>query len=61
VWRDAELTDMVVHDLRHTATTNLRRSGVDALTARKVTDHKSMAVFRRYNTVDEPDLAVAQQ
>jgi integrase len=61
VCRDAELTDLVFHDLRHTATPNLRRAGVDALTAMKITGHKTMAVFKRYNTIDEPDLLAAQQ
>jgi integrase len=32
VCRDARLTDVVFHTLRHTATTNLRRAEVDALT-----------------------------
>jgi integrase len=61
VCRDAKLTDVVFHDLRHTATTNLRRAGVDALTAMKITGHKTMAVFKRYNTIDEDDLTVAQR
>jgi integrase len=60
VCRDAGLSDGVFHTLRHTATTNLRRAGVDALTAIKITRHKTMAVFRRYNTIDEPDLSAAQ-
>jgi integrase len=55
------LTDLVFHDTRHTATTNLRRAGVDALTAMKITDHKTMAVFKRYNTIDEDDLTAAQR
>jgi integrase len=61
VCRDAGLHDVVFHDLRHTATTNLRRAGVDALTAMKITGHKTMAVFKRYNTIDEGDLAAAQR
>jgi integrase len=60
VCRDVGLTDVAFHTLRHTATTNLRRAGVDALTAMKITGHKTMAVFRRYNTIDEPDLSAAQ-
>jgi integrase len=59
VCRDAALTDFVFHDLRHTATTSLRRAGIDALTAVKVTGHKTMAVFKRCNTVDEDDLTTA--
>jgi integrase len=57
----AGISDFVFHDLRHTATTNLRRAGVDALTAMKITGHKTMAVFKRYNTIDEPDLNAAQR
>jgi integrase len=56
VCRDAGIENFVFHDLRHTATTNLRRAGVDVLTAMKITGHKTMAVFRRYNTIDEQDL-----
>jgi integrase len=54
------LIDVVFHDFPHTTTTNLRRAGVDALTAMKITGHKTMAVFIRYNTIDESDLAMAQ-
>jgi integrase len=53
-------TNTVVHDFRHTATTNLRRAGVDTLTTMKITGHKPMAVFTRYNTIDEHDLKAAQ-
>jgi hypothetical protein len=38
-------TNRVFHDLRHTATTNPRRAGVDTLTTMKITGHKTMAVF----------------
>jgi integrase len=59
------ITNTVFHDHRHTATTNLRRAGVDALTAMKITGHKTMAVFKRYNTImeieDEQDLKAAQR
>jgi integrase len=55
------ITNTVFHDYRHTATTNLRRAGVDALTAMKITGHKTMAVFKRYNTIDEQDLKAAQR
>jgi integrase len=61
VCRETGLSDVVFHDLRHTATTNLRRAGVDALTAMKITGHKTMAVFKRYNTIDEGDLTMAQR
>jgi integrase len=61
VCRETGLSDVVFHDLRHTATTNLRRAGVDALTAMKITGHRTMAVFKRYNTIDEADLTMAQR
>jgi len=61
VCRDTGLTDVVFHDLRHTAITNLRRAGIDALTARQITGHKTMAVFKRHNTIDEEDLTAAQR
>jgi integrase len=61
ICRQVGIADLRFHDLRHTAVTNLRRSGVDALTAMKITGHKTMAVFRRYHTIDEEDLAVAQR
>jgi len=61
VCRETGYTDVVFHDLRHTATTNLRRAGVNALTAMKITGHKTMAVFKRYNTIDMGDLTAAQR
>jgi integrase len=61
VCRDVGLTDVVFHDQRHTATTTLRRAGVDALTAMKIAGHKTMAVFKRYNMINEDDLAAAQR
>jgi integrase len=61
VCRDAGISNFVFHDLRHTAVTNLRRAGVDALTAMKITGHKTMAVFKRYNTIDEGDLTSARR
>jgi hypothetical protein len=40
---------------------NLRRTGVDVLTAMKITGHKTMTVFNRYNTIDDDDLTTAQR
>ena len=61
VCRQAGLSEVVFHDLRHTATTNVWRAGIDALTAMKMTGHKTMAVFKRYNTIDDGDLTAAQR
>lgn len=54
--RRAGITDFRLHDLRHTASTNLRRAGVDTMTAMKIVGHKSEHMHRRYNTVEPEDL-----
>ena len=61
-WGRAGVTNLRLHDLRHTASTNLRRAGVDATTAMKIVGHKSERMHRRYNTVEPEDLrrAVSQ-
>ena len=61
VRQETGITNAVFHDFRHTATTNLRRAGADALTAMKMTGHKTMGVFKRYNTIDEQDLKAARR
>ncbi len=55
----AGVHDATFHDLRHTFVTNARWSGVDAITTMAITGHKTMAVFKRYNTVDTSDLHAA--
>jgi integrase len=60
VCRDVWLTDVVFHDLRHTAVTK-PPAGVDALTAMKIAGHKTTAAFKRYNTIGDDDLTAAQQ
>ena len=41
------------------AATNLRRAGVDTVTAMKIVGHKSEKMHRRYNSVNEHDLTTA--
>jgi site-specific recombinase XerD len=48
------------HDLRHTFVTNARRSGIDYFHIMAITGHKAMAVFRRYNTMDEDEADLQQ-
>lgn len=50
---------LTVHDFRHTASTNLRRAGVDTMTAMKIVGHKSEKMHRRYNQITADDLANA--
>ncbi len=52
----AGITNLRVHDFRHTASTNLRRAGVDTATAMKIVGHKSDRMHRRYNTIEPEDL-----
>ncbi len=44
-----------LHDLRHTFNKNMRKAGVDRSVIMKITGHKTMSMFERYNTVDEND------
>jgi len=55
----AGITDLRFHDLRHCAATNMRRAGVDVMTAMAIIGHKSEKMYRRYNTIDEADLRQA--
>ena len=54
--RRVGITNLRIHDFRHTASTNLRRAGVDTATAMKIVGHKSDRMHRRYNTIEPEDL-----
>jgi len=54
--RGAKIEDLRFHDLRHTAITNWRRAGHDYFRIMAASGHKTMAVFKRYNTVDDEEL-----
>src|SRR4029077_10999800 len=55
-YRHAGITTLRIHDFRHTASTNLRRAGVDTATAMKIVGHKSDRMHWRYNTIEPEDL-----
>jgi integrase len=57
--RDASILDFRFHDLRHCASTNLRRAGVDTATAMKIVGDKSEKMWKRYNAIEETDLVNA--
>ena len=61
VLKDAGITNFRFHDLRHCASTNLRRAGVDTATAMKIVGHKSEKMWKRYNSIEEKDLTQAAQ
>jgi len=54
--RRAEVKGFRFHDFRHTAITNMRRAGIDHLTIMRITGHKTLEVFKRYNSFLEGDL-----
>jgi len=54
--RRAGITGLRLHDFRHIASTNLRRAGVDTMTAMKIVGHKSEQMHRRYNSIRPEDL-----
>jgi len=58
---EAGLSDLRFHDLRHCASTNLRRAGVDTATAMKKVGHKSEKMWKRYNAIEERDLTQAEE
>jgi len=55
----AGLTDFRFHDLRHTFNTNMCKAGVDRGVIMKITGHKVMSIFERYNTADAKDARTA--
>ena len=57
----ADVDDFRFHDLRHTFNTNMRKAGVDQTVIMKLTGHKTLAMFSRYNTVDQDDAIQAMQ
>jgi len=52
----AGIEDFTFHDLRHTAINNWRLQGHDYFKIMAASGHKTMSVFKRYNTVSEEEL-----
>lgn len=48
----AGISDFRPYDLRHTFVTNARRAGIDRTIIMKLTGHKTLSMFTRYNKVD---------
>ena len=59
--KETGIKDFHLHDLRHTWTTNARKAGVDRTVIMKLTGHKTLSMFTRYNSVDEADAKQALQ
>ena len=45
----------VMHDLRHTFNTNMRKAGIAESVIMEITGHSTREMFDRYNTVDRDD------
>jgi integrase len=54
--KGAGIEDFTFHDLRHTAINNWRLQGHDYFRIMAATGHKTMTVFKRYNTVSKEEL-----
>jgi integrase len=52
----AGIAGFTFHDLRHTAINNWRKAGHDYFRIMAVSGHKTMSVFKRYNTVDREEI-----
>jgi integrase len=55
----AGIAGVVFHDLRHAFVTNMQRAGVDYFRIMAITGHRTMEVFKRYHTIDQDDLRLA--
>jgi integrase len=54
--RRAEIEEFTFQDLRHTAINNWRLQGHDYFRIMAATGHKTLHVFKRYNTVSKDEL-----
>jgi integrase len=57
----AGIEDFTFHDLRHSAINNWRLQGHDYFRIMAATGHKTMTVFKRYNTVSKAELKTLVQ
>jgi integrase len=54
--KNAGIENFTFHDLRHTAINNWRLQGHDFFRIMAASGHRTMEVFKRYNTVSEEEL-----
>ncbi len=56
VCSEADIQDFTFHDFRHTFVTRKRIEGHNPVKIMKVTGHKDVSMYLRYNTVTEKEL-----
>jgi integrase len=59
--KNAGIADFTFHDLRHTAINNWRLAGNDYFRIMSASGHKTMHVFKRYNSVSREELKALVQ
>jgi integrase len=59
--KKAGVPGLLFHDLRRTAVRNMIRAGVDKTVAKKISGHRTDAVFDRYNITSDEDIRDAMQ
>jgi len=57
----AEVSGLLVHDLRRTGVRDMIRKGIPQSVAMQISGHRTVSVFQRYNITDESDLRLAAQ
>ena len=59
--RRAGYPDLLFHDLRRSATRNMRKAEIDQALRMKISGHKTDSMERRYNIIDVHDIKVVGQ
>ena len=58
--RRAGVSDLHLHDMRHTAVRNMRDAGVPQSIRMQISGHKTDSMERRYSIVDKEDIVIAK-
>jgi integrase len=59
--KKAGVSGLLFHDLRRTAVRNMIRAGIDKTVAKKISGHRTDAIFDRYNITSDEDIRDAMQ